>query len=209
MTDTAKKNRPILFSAPMVRALLDGSKTQTRRVAKIKRVDAHPQNPIIQVATMEGAGKQFWANSQISHPNHISKACPHGQVDDQLWVRETFMDMRATGVDYNGNEQYAYRADISTYGEECRKDYGLKWKPSIFMPRAASRITLEITGVRVERLQDISRGDCMAEGCPFPNYAKVTHPEKWYRDLWESINGAGSWDLNPWVWVVEFKKVKP
>lgn len=77
------------------------------------------------------------------------------------------------------------------------------------MFRNRSRITLEITGVRVEQLQDISRGDCMAEGCPFPNIAKETDPKQWYCDLWESLNGAGSWNLNPWVWVIEFKKVKP
>jgi hypothetical protein len=77
------------------------------------------------------------------------------------------------------------------------------------MPRVVSRITLEITSVRVERLQDISRGDCMAEGCPFPNIAKETDPKGWYSDLWETLNGAGSWDLNPWVWVLEFKTVQP
>ena len=76
------------------------------------------------------------------------------------------------------------------------------------MPRHASRITLEITKIRVERLQDISRGDCMAEGCPFPNIAKETDPKQWYSDLWESLNGKGSWALNPWVWVICFKRMK-
>ncbi len=80
-----------------------------------------------------------------------------------------------------------------------------RWRPSIHMPRKASRITLEITEVRVERLQDISRGDCMAEGCPFPNIAKLTDPIEWFAELWESINE--NWDANPWVWVVEFKRV--
>lgn len=213
------KQRPILFSAPMVCALLDGTKTQTRRVAKIKRVEPHPQNPIIQVATMEGVGKQFWANSQIDHPNHISKACPYGQVGDQLWVRETFMDMRGTGIEHDGKGDYCYRADVNDWGEESRKDYGLKWKRSIFMPRAASRITLEITSVRVERLQDISEADAIAEGIEehdggFSTYDDgivdyTEFAEHSYRCLWESLNGAGSWDLNPWVWVIEFKKVKP
>lgn len=77
------------------------------------------------------------------------------------------------------------------------------------MPRWASRILLEVTAVRVERLQDISRGDAMAEGCPFPNMAKGDDPRKWYADLWDQINGAGSWEANPWVWVVEFKRVTP
>lgn len=84
---------------------------------------------------------------------------------------------------------------------------GFKWKPSIHMPRWASRITLEVTGVRVERLNEISRGDCMSEGCPFPNMAKTTNPIAWFSELWESINGEGSWALNPWVWVIEFKRV--
>lgn len=82
-----------------------------------------------------------------------------------------------------------------------------KWKPSIHMPRKASRIMLEVTRVRVERLQEISRGDAMAEGCPFQNMAKGADPRKWYADLWKTINGPGSWDLNPWVWVIEFKRV--
>ncbi|MGE5866558.1 MAG: hypothetical protein ACM32J_15885, partial [Rhizobacter sp.] len=89
-------------------------------------------------------------------------------------------------------------------------EHAVRWKPSIHMPRAASRITLEGTGVRVERLQDISRGDAMAEGCPSPNMRDGDDPRKWYADLWDSINGASScWDANPWVWVVEFKRITP
>lgn len=75
------------------------------------------------------------------------------------------------------------------------------------MPRWASRIMLEVTGVRVERLQEISRGDVMAEGCPFPNMQKGPDPRQWFRDLWETINGPGSWDANPWVWAIEFKRI--
>lgn len=86
---------------------------------------------------------------------------------------------------------------------------GLRWRPSIHMPRVASRITLEVTEVRVERLQAISRGDAMAEGCPFANMAAGPDPRDWYRDLWNEINGAGAWDLDPFVWVVAFKVVKP
>ena len=86
---------------------------------------------------------------------------------------------------------------------------GQRWKPAIHMPRAASRITLEVTGVRVERLQAISRGDAMAEGCPFANMAAGPDPRDWYRDLWNEINGPGAWDQSPWVWVVEFRRVTP
>jgi hypothetical protein len=208
------KQRPILFSAPMVRALLDGSKTQTRRVAKIKRVDAHPQNPIIQVATMEGVGKQFWANSQISHPNHISKACPHGQVGDQLWVRETWCDVYgAGGNEHRRKKEVMYRAD-----GETDPNVVPRWTPPIHMPRWASRITLEITGVRVERLQDITAADALAEGIVQAadggyHLADTRHysdsPDESYASLWEHLNGEGSWNSNPWVWVIEFKKVKP
>lgn len=194
-------SRPILFNAPMVRALLDGTKTQTRRVCK-------PQ-PIADQQFVGGyyipeCKRTGGAKISVKAP-YVGNACPHGQVGDQLWVRETFLDLRGGGIDHDDADPYRYRA---TLGKDLTKLLDLKWKPSIFMPRAASRITLEITGVRVERLQDISRGDCIAEGCPFPNIAKETDPKQWYRDLWESLNGAGSWDLNPWVWVIEFKKVK-
>jgi hypothetical protein len=194
----------------MVRALLDGSKTQTRRVAKINRIDAHPQNSKIQIATIQGKGEQFWMNSQPDHRNHISKACPYGQVGDQLWVRETFNRTNPHGKDGH----YFYRAD------EAHEFPDAIWKPSIFMPRDASRITLEITGARVERLQAISDSDCKAEGIQvetsydfaFSHIDREHHHELLqgsYASLWESLNGAGSWDLNPWVWVIEFKKVKP
>jgi hypothetical protein len=107
-------------------------------------------------------------------------------------------------------EPYYFDADgLTDQDSEDFKAWGFKRRPSIHMPRIASRITLEITGVRVERLQDISRGDAMAEGCPFPNMAKGDDPRQWYTALWDQINGAGSWKTNPWVWVVEFKKVAP
>jgi hypothetical protein len=104
-------------------------------------------------------------------------------------------------------DELLYRADQEYTLEERG---GLPWKPSIFMPRWASRITLEITDVCVERLQDITRGDCMSEGCPFPNLNMATNktdPIAWFANLWQSINGAGSWQENPWVWVIEFKRV--
>ena len=175
----------------MVRALLDGTKTQTRRVVKHAPT---PWNP--------------------AHTAWDMTKCMHGEAGDQLWVRETTIK-----VEDHGYEGPVYAE--SDYGRTCL-EFGLspsdddvtevepediKLRPSIFMPRAMSRITLEITNVRVERLQDITRGDCMAEGCPFPNIAKETDPKGWYRDLWTSINGADSWDTNPWVWVIEFKRM--
>lgn len=178
------KERPILFQAEMVRAILNGSKTQTRRIAKLTDA-AHVKEP----------GKhRRW------HPAdpEARLACPYGQPGDQLWVRETWRNRLGDGsLDY-----FATHAGPFTW-----ESY--KWKPSIHMPRVASRITLEVTAVRLERLQDISRGDAMAEGCPFPNMAQGDDPRKWYADLWGQINGTDSWATDPWVWVIEFKVVKP
>ena len=161
------KERPIIFSSPMVRAILDGRKTQTRRDIKEKLMcgeDAHVNN------------------------------CQYGKPGDRLWVRETFCY-------HDDLARYLYKADGVT---------GVKWKPSIFMPRIASRIMLEITGIRVERLQDISEEDAIAEGVDGENEAAkigaewYEKPKRAYRRLWKSINGTGSWDLNPFVWVIEF-----
>ena len=203
------KERPILFSAPMVRAILEGRKTVTRRPVKTDWIqsDRAPLN------TAPGLF-HFWCSGE-----HV---CPYGEPGQRLWVRETFMDLLGTGVEHrpdpNGPlQRYAYRADYppGSHSDEARKDFGLKWKPSIHMPRAACRILLEITDVRVERLQDISRAEIRAEGlqCPpelasddvSPNY-RDWYPAAW-KELWNST--GGDWDGNPWVWVVEFKRVQP
>ena len=165
--------RPIIFSAPMVRAILEGQKTQTRRI--LKGSTEH---------------KELHKNSK-----GWGEICPYGKRGDKLWVREIWAKMQSGVV--------AYRADIN--GEEK-----LKWKPSIYMPRAASRITLQITDVRVERLQDISEADAIAEGCVAEEGDEedgfLFKASDQYALLWEEINGEGSWDKNPWVWVIEFKK---
>lgn len=123
--------------------------------------------------------------------------CPYGQPGDILWVRETFgIDVEDDGFLYKANYD---NADISWLKGS--------WKPSIHMPKEAARIWLEITKVRVERLNDINRGDCMGEGCPFPNIAKETDPKNWFSEIWKSINGPESWKENQWVWVVEFKRI--
>ena len=209
------KSRPILFSAPMVRALLDGTKTQTRRVVK-QQPDWFEPGADWQYGNGHSGLGWYVNNSDYPEEGASFYHCPYGQVGDQLWVRETWycddfrvlrgpylkpddldvVDARETGtLSYAADGRNPYEADQPT------------WKPSIHMPRWASRITLEITGVRVERLQDTTRGDCMAEGCPFPNIAKETNPKGWYRDLWASINDADSWEKNPWVWVIEFKRM--
>lgn len=151
--------------------------------------------------------------------------CPYGKVGDQLWVRETF-GMKVRTVVGTPHESLCYRADkdneICAYSASGN-EIPVKWKPSIHMPRWASRINLEITDIRVERLNDISEQDAIAEGIQ-----KYKGPLRWVRyldavtgeanfncardafvSLWESINGAGSWSANPWVWVIEFKRVAP
>ncbi|MBT9513309.1 MAG: hypothetical protein IV104_13260 [Acidovorax sp.] len=239
------KERPILFSGPMVRALLDGSKTQTRRVVKPTRgrpIDFLGGGPI---------GGPDWNNPECwgyehhdsatwvllrpsGEPDDAQYPCPYGQPGDRLWVRESFAHM------YRGNAQPEKRApeDVAYMADNLTPDpyvYG-SWKPSIHMPRWASRITLEITSVRVERLQDISEADAMAEGItrlpPPPPPQTFSGPNRFtlggmgvgacagsviwnaataqdlYRRLWESINGPGSWDANPWVWAIEFRRLQ-
>lgn len=120
--------------------------------------------------------------------------CPYGQPGDILWVRETW------STNNHPLKKYMYKADV-----EKQSSLRPLWTPSIHMPREACRLFLEVVSIRVERVQDISRGDAMAEGCPFQNMASGNDPRSWFFELWESINGKGSWVANPWVWVVEFK----
>jgi len=219
------KERPILFSAPMVRAILDGSKTQTRRVVK-------PQPPatVRDFCTFhnpKGEGLAHFAFDPVERElQDWFAVCPYGQPGDRLWVRETFSPIYPQDPTYNGGRpiEYDYSATYK-HGDRLGDSLGIKkvWKPSIHMPRAASRITLEITGVRVERLQDISEADVIAEGIrrrPLGFRVELSGAPKHesrsfytaisaFRFLWESINGPGSWDANPWVWVIDFKQVTP
>ena len=197
------KDRPILFSAPMVRAILAGTKTQTRRAVKstgMYAIDASIHGE--EVARRELAA--------------LATRCPYGQAGDQLWVREAFsgphcMDSSAgckavPPSKWGDGSRIWYWADGNpTEGDWTRP------RPSIHMPRWASRILLEITAVRVERLQDISETDAEAEGIQEIVDAGVDHdgtPRDAYRALWEQINGADSWSANPWVWVVEFNRAE-
>jgi hypothetical protein len=190
------KERPILFSAPMVCAILAGTKTQTRRVVKPR-------------------GLPCWSVQPADIPR-ILPFCPYGQPGDRLWVREAFGDC-TKGADIMAGMHYdppLYRADADSYGLLGHDGLGpvyeeeIRWRPSIHMPRKFSRITLEVTDVRVERLQDISEADAKAEGCG-PATAYPHQYRDAYAALWEQINGPGSWAANPWVWVVEFKRVTP
>ena len=201
------QERPILFSGAMVRAILDGSKTQTRRVAKPVK---HPD-----------LGDVYAPGALVleREPQHvIDRACPYGQPGDRLYVRETWA--QPTTLDPGPT---FYRADYpdSVLGkyENLPPAEAITWKPSIHMPRALSRILLEITGVRVERLNDCSEADARAEGIApeldgwtdysNPSCQMCPNPVDSYRTLWDSINGAGAWAANPWVWVVEFRRIQP
>lgn len=206
------KERPILFSGPMVRAILEGRKTQTRRVVKI---DA----PFVE---FDGCDP-YWPVFEDKYGDPVRAACPYGEVGDRLWVRETFFDTTPYSdamLFYNRKNPVAYRADDEEIG--CHA-----WKPSIHMPRWASRILLEVVDVRVERLRNIAVRDAVAEGLdsktsigPFRtlgwkdytagSVSYLLDARESFQSLWDSINaGRGySWAANPWVWVVEFKRIE-
>lgn len=203
------KERPILFSAPMVRALLADTKTQTRRIFKPDRM-TWDANGRYTTYAMRG-GELSTTGSGPFKPSSWLHYCPYGQPGgDRLYVRETWAAPHA--YDHLPPRLIPQDARIHYAATEDRG--GLLWRPSIHIPRWASRITLEVTGVRVERLQDISAADARAEGCPDKpvdgaEQASIDLLAKlWYHDLWEQINGLDSWAANPWVWVVEFKRVK-
>ena len=204
------KERPILFSAPMVRAILSGSKSQTRRVVK-------PQPDIV----AEGGTVVGVSTPEDQRHGRLGKSlrCPYGQPGDRLWVRETIDHDAARGHFYKATGMYC--GEMVDYEREPPPAVGLPCRaiPSIHMPRWASRITLAITAVRVERLQDISEADAIAEGIehnalgdggyslPDGSHYHATDPRISYWSLWDAINGAGSAQANPWLWAVEFRRV--
>ena len=187
------KERPILFSAPMVRALLVGTKTQMRRIVKARDLE--------------------WmdVHQGLREPDNAER-CPYGKPGgDRLYVREAWAAPHA--YDHLPPRLIPQDARIHYAATEDRG--GLPWRPSIHMPRWASRITLEITSVRMERLQDIDLADALAEGISDTGALILDSagneqggPIAEYAVLWEQINGPGSWDANPWVWVVEFKAIE-
>jgi hypothetical protein len=215
------KERPILFSAPMVRAILAGRKTQTRRVAKT--VTSLPdgkgytclQKPGSNTVLPLVEGQWQWqpaaGDAWRPYPR-MEEYCPYGKTGDRLWVRETWAPMIGGG--------YVYAADYTPERLKEKDGHGF-WKPPIFCKREASRITLEIVAVRVERLRDITGQDAIAEGIQpyvtqtatctitsYHDYLTGKHDRaarNSYETLWRSINGPDSWDANPWVWVIEFQ----
>lgn len=185
------KEKPILFSAPMVKAILRGDKTQTRRIVKsIQKSDQHYGD----IEQCDKYPNEFfqWQGGEKGR----SFFCPYGDPGDQIWVRETF--------NYDGlSKSFVYKASWPNGPDG--------WKPSIHMPRKASRIDLLIKNIRVERLQDISEKDAREEGFPPPNPMDggCFSAREEFKDIWQTINGHNSWFENPWVWVVEFERIRP
>lgn len=232
------KERGMIFNGEMVRALLDGRKTQTRRIMKAQpSEDFTPMNMALEAdykarwytpgivdkdGYLQPAGKEVFG---VANENE-GYSCPFGAVGDRIWVRETWARYN---IDQDSHDM-AYRATIPEDWPESGR-----WRPSIHMPRWASRITLEITDVRVERLNAISEQDAQSEGVhtevwdqtvvarnyaaideffqfwseDMPHYVEMNQLYRSsFRSLWESIYGAENWQANPWVWVIEFKRVE-
>lgn len=209
---------PIIFNSDMVRAILSGQKTQTRRPVKVQP---------------HGVGSWVKHGDKWAFPNvnpYCSARCPFGQPGDLLWVRETWSQIDDT--EFGGERWIDYRATPRYPESSVRRPAGwddeaentpLRWRPSIHMPRWASRILLRVTAVRIERVQDISEQDAWAEGCPkgdlwVPNATGGLMPPKgkcltnsfptsphWFSCVWNGI--YGNWAANPWVWVIEFERV--
>ncbi|HFQ6394209.1 hypothetical protein G9H14_08965 [Klebsiella pneumoniae] len=232
------KERGMIFNGEMVRAILDGRKTQTRRIIKWK------QTRFTEIGEREDGSKWPWSED-AEHACDFWHPCPFGAVGDRIWVRETWgvvsheldedgrirpwtPDRPATVIHempfgngyYSGHAIYAADGDFTWGDDDGYEDGRSCWKPSIHMPKAASRILLEITDVRVERLNAISEEDARAEGiidggclnCGEPEPCGCANPEPDATDafayLWQSIYGQESWNANPWVWVISFKRVE-
>ncbi|WP_131753547.1 hypothetical protein [Burkholderia vietnamiensis] len=227
------KERPILFSGPMVRAILEGRKTQTRRVIRLPN-----NNPLgAWEPTTAGGGSVKYVGDipapEIAAIWHTRSGecyvCPHGDVGDRLWVRETHEIRRIGTETFEGARPTRRYAGIAYQADDGRAEVDIDldtfqaldakesrgWTPSIHMPRWASRITLEITGVRAERLQEIRWNDAIAEGMKDPRRAAsrldpIDGVVAQFRQLWDGLNAARGhgWDANPWVWVIEFRRVE-
>lgn len=234
------KEGPILYTGEMVRALMDDRKTQTRRVLKIQQPS--PDHSLVKLQG-EHFGKYYWAVRDKQSPELICPitasqifTCPYGQPGDRLWVRETFYAYGEWQLAFDDcgklvwhfidmtletGKQYQYMAPSDVRKRRQAGVLGWWKRPSIFMPRIASRILLEVTDVRVERLQEISAEDVTAEGVltagesmwgsrwwlGVPDQA-IADAVALYRELWERINGPGSWESNPWVWAISFKMLE-
>ena len=198
------RRHPILFSTEMVKAILEGRKTQTRRIIKSR----HESGMFaVSTAKYEPDAVGYYHNRCVDSLDWDEGTvdgggilCPYGEVGDILWVREGW---RYAGG-YESKPDYSVM-DISQFVYKADEEWNGPFKPSIHMPKNACRIFLEITDIKVERLQDISESDCCKEGCGLPVLRDYKKPK--FAALWKSINGDESWDKNPWVWVIEFKVI--
>lgn len=213
--------RGMIFNGEMVRAILDGRKTQTRRIMNVQ-----PDTPefgvrrIIESSIAKEIGMYFWSQEDARGIKARSKqfSCPYGTAGDHIWVRETWAEAGA-----GAPELKLYRANypdhVPSHYESVPPASDIRWTPSIHMPRNASRILLEITGVRVEKLKSISEGEAQSEGVAQLRQGFWKHYQPgWtqhqlsargaFATLWDSIYGFGEWDRNPWVWVIEFKRIE-
>ncbi len=226
------KERPILFSGAMVRAVLAGTKTQTRRICK--PAVRHALTAVVEVPDPLERGQVYNGSTFGDEEGDLQFASPYGQPGDRLWVKETWRT--ADTLDALSPSAIADKCLDAGYskpwaplqwdadGQRNKEWSGFgpgngvvvgpgKTRVSIHMPRWASRITLDITDVRVERLQEISVADALAEGVNMHHdhhekpRTSIYNPVHAYRDLWEQINGEGSWEANPWVWAVSFKRL--
>jgi len=229
--------KPILFNSAMIRSILKNRKSQTRRVIKPQppSYNWHPKEHSAQPCYWIGYSDTGKLRNDVGGlKNDCGWKCPFGAPGDRLWVRETWRETwssshnpmdkpskHETGVEYratwNGRRDPEARIIVTNgprYGGDMAKDGHVKWRPSIYMPRWASRITLEVVGVKVERVQEINGTDAQAEGWPrdqelFPTVNAGYKANFWFSNLWDSINakrGYG-WSVNPWCWCVEFKQL--
>lgn len=209
------RERPILFSGPMIRAILDGRKTQTRRIVKPQPPPDYFTSPVkcewYAPTLVNHRGEDYPGETVFGFGDEESGwVCPYGSPGDRLWVRESF----AIGPKDHGWGQVIYKATHSAGLNPLCEGF-TKWKPSIYMPRWASRITLEITDVRVQRVQEISEEDIRAEGvtlAPTELYPHTNTGSKLRRNfewLWDSVNGPGAWARNDWVWAITLKRINP
>ena len=198
------KERPILFSGEMVRAILGGRKTQTRRVIKPQPFECMQRHPSDSGAP---CGLLVWGDDYHVSDIILETMSPYGKPGDRLWVRDSFKEWSGGQVFYAATPTVAKGMSLIPLGN---------WKPSIHMPRRLSRITLEIVSVRVERVQDISYDDAIAEGCNGRHSkdeegikSELFSPREEFSKLWDRINSARgyAWENNPWVWAIEFRRI--
>ncbi|EBI1480220.1 hypothetical protein FKY29_26290 [Salmonella enterica] len=206
------KERGMIFNGEMVQAILEGRKAQTRRPFNWRR------QPAMEMAERDDGSLWPWAED-CERGGDIWFACPFGEVGDRVWVRETWQAIHDDVDEFGHVEERTYAPSIPKekdrywhtvyaehFGDESREDRGFPWRPAIHMPRWASRITLEITDVRVERLNSITESDAEAEGVTDTGFGDLLVDG--FRYLWKSIYGDDSWQANPWVWVIEFKRIQ-